>query len=319
MVALFPKNGEINSVEKLLKKRAKSNTIKSSVFLILIAPYTFLISGCSDLSNVQKFADTSKQAAVQFRNIESDIYQTCLRRTQYKFQEDDPTSLPKEEDVEANCIQEEKISTEMAGYHKVIENYMQTMSSLAADDLPVFDDSLDTLGSQIEALGVNKTRVSAVNGLTKFLFNALGSNYQRRNIKTAIRDANGDVQILLASLRRIVNSNYNEMLGFEGNSLESYYECTVFQKQCLIDQNQVHSQDSLSIELLKEKWEKARKGVNSKREAARSYVKIIDEISVTHQTLYENSDKLTSTEIDQILRKDVLVLLPLIDNIQKAF
>ncbi len=157
---------------------------------------------------------------------------------------------------------------------------MQVMSQLAADELVVYDKSLNALGSELAELpGVNPTQVSAVNEIVKFLSKALNDNYRRRKIKTVIRDTNSDIQIVLASVRRIVESNYEDITLENGQAaLDGYYRSMTWQYQ----------RDPLSVETLKEKWELASKEIQSKRNAAKSYIEIIDRISASHQKLYEN-------------------------------
>ncbi len=253
---------------------------------IAVAVSMLALSSCADLSAIKKFSKISSESAkyVTF----ADDYVATIER-QKRFQPENNRKLLTEISNERESQKEGILAI-----HKAISKYMSTMGDLAADDIIVYDDSLDQLAKQLSAVKdtdgkkvISQEDVDAFNGIAKLLAKAATDSYRQRELKTLIEGANDDLQVLILSIEKFVDEGYVPPLNNEEVAMDKYYK-EMFK---IAEEN---PPQQASVELVRNLYYEKVDNIQRKKKSAKEYIELMTKIGKGHQLLYDKRNEITS-------------------------
>ena len=181
--------------------------------------------------------------------------------------------------------------------HKEISNYMSALGELANDDLVSYDESINSLSTNLGAMKnkdgnqvIKNEQIDAFVALGKILSKAATDAYRQKEITILIQSSNRDFQILINTLKEYIQIGYIESLINEEKAAEKYY-------QDVIRTAEHNPPQQAAIELVRDKLIERADAIKAKKEAAESYLKILEKIAKGHQLLYDKSSDVSSQKL----------------------
>lgn len=276
-------------------------------FLIFLILALLGLSSCVDFGAVKDYAALSKQASAGYSGIVQDMYQSCLRSAEF-----DPP--PNGETPEKHCVEWKEVQPGLLHAESTLQDYLVALGKLAGNETISYDKPLDSLKKEVEGCKrsgkavFDSKQVDAVTGLAGFLLKAATDSYRRRELERAFAAQNENVRTVTAALKEIVAHDYEERLANEEIAIDA------FRVRLQRATNEV-----LAGEIGRREAQARSTEIAKKKEAAESYVKTLDLIAKGHEQLYQHKKDLGSKELAKLLKEDVSEMVPLIQNMQKAF
>lgn len=241
---------------------------------------TLLVAGCANLTAIRDFGAISADTAT-YHNLVTDYVATPTRLKHLEPSEFGPS---------LDTAQHQRAAQEplLLLRQTAIAEYMQALAALAADDLVVYDDGVDTLSKALQSgKFASESDAKSFSAITKVVLKATTDGWRQKQLRQLIGDYDPDVQTLISSLRTIVAQGViaNDIPNERG-ALRNYYETL-----------QRRSHDPAGKAALLE-WQAARASELSQREAAATaYISVLDKISAGHRELHEERAALNSKEL----------------------
>jgi hypothetical protein len=284
--------------------------IPSKRLVVILVVLLFALSGCVDLTAVQKYAALSKQASVGYAGIVEDMYQSCLRSAGY-----DPPSNG--DTPEKHCAEWKALQPGLLHAESTLQDYLVALGKLAGDDKVSYDKDVESLKKEIEGVKLSgksvfdSKQVDAVTGLAGFLLKAATEGYRRRELERTFTAQNENVKTVTTALKEIVGHYYKTRLDNEENAVGAFQERLNRAKRA--------SSEPLAVEIGGREEQDGLWNIAKKREAADSYVKTLDLIAKGHQQLFDHKKDLGSKDLSKLLWDDASEMIPLIHSVQQAF
>ncbi|RJQ54002.1 MAG: hypothetical protein C4530_17295 [Desulfobacteraceae bacterium] len=250
---------------------------RTALFMVLLS---VLACGCANLSAIREFADISVSTA-EYTNLTEEYVK--WPQTQKRYQ---PESQYKRlESIAAQRTLQEKT---LLLRHSLIEEYMDALGQLSADEVVTYDKEVNGLGKAAkEAKFIDEKEADAFNAVAKLLFKAATDAWRQAKLKAFVKTANPDIQRIIGGLRRIIDLGYIGDLEDENAAVQKYYK-TIVQE----------SEDKSGITALNE-WRDAKlESIASRRKAMEAYSLSLKKISDGHQKLNDAvlANRVTSKE-----------------------
>jgi len=232
---------------------------------VAVACVVLVVSGCVSLGAVRDFASTSSDA-VQYSHLVNAYAGTPTRLKRYE-----PQSQWSELDRQAT--EREAQRERLLLRQKLIQEYMDALGQLAADDLASYDNQLDALGAAVKnAKFADQNEAAAFSAVSR-----------RQRSVTALK---GPFQVVMGAMVSIVEKDFGSDVANERVALDKYY--TTLQRE---------GRDPAGLAALAE-WREMREGQLRDREAAiGSYTTVLKTIAAGHHKLYESRHELSKPEI----------------------
>ena len=248
------------------------------VLLILFLLATFFC-GCANLSAIREFADISSKTA-EYTKLVDDYVESPSRQKKYQ---------PPNQHSELDKITKKR-SEQKAGLflrYSLIEEYMDALGQLAADEVVTYDKEVDSLSAAAKGgKFVDDKESKAFSAVGKLLVTAVTNSWRQKKLKQLIKESNEPLQIVIDSLKQIVNQGFAGDLEIEKTAITKYYRAII-----------ADSHDKAGIAALEEWKGKKLSTIISRDNAIKTYSKALNKISKGHQKLYDNKDKVASKEL----------------------
>lgn len=235
-----------------------------------------VLAGCADLSAIKEFANISSQSA-DYTALVNEYVAFPSRQKRYMpvSQHSHLTQIAADRE-----IQKERLLLRL----KLIDEYMQALGQLAADDLVNYDTRIDALGKAVsENKFADPKETGAFADMAKVLTRAATDAWRKSKIKELVEAANGPLQIVIKNLKQVVDEGFGGDIETEKATVQTYYRTLVMK-----------SADPAGIEAVKE-WEEVRlASITERQNSIRTYSQILTKISEAHQKLYDNRHEITS-------------------------
>ncbi len=273
---------------------------------ILVITMLF-VSGCVDFGPVKNYAALSKQASAGYSQIVEDMYQSCLRSAQF-----DPPGNG--DTLEKQCAEWKEVRPGLLHAESTLQDYLVAVGKLAGNETISYDKNLDSLKKEVDGLKLSgksvfdSKQVDALTGLAGFLLKAATDGYRRRQLERTFSAQNANIQTLTAALKEVVGHDYEMRLENEEIAIEAFG-----------NRVQRATNEPLAAEIGERQVQERLWNIERKKKAAADYVKTLDLIAKGHQELLDHNKALGSKELSELLRDDVSEMIPLIQNMQKAF
>lgn len=276
-----------------------SRNPKAELLLAAVVLALTSLSGCINFGSVKDFAAVSQESAKGFSAIVDDMYGSCMRAATY-----DP-------DIATKCAELKQLQPRLLTAHAVLEQYMGAMGKLAGDQVVSYDENLGALESQVNAIKLfKKEQASAVTGLAKFLAKIATDGYRRKKLTEVIQATNGDIQVITDAFKNIVGADYARILQNEEITTRSFYMTEIHTHK---------EKEPLAAELAERILKERIAEIQKRKDAAVSYIKIMETISRGHQELFEHRKDLGSKELMKLMWDYARTLAPLVKDMKKAF
>jgi len=174
--------------------------------------------------------------------------------------------------------------------HSLIEEYMDALGQLAADEVVTYDKEVDSLGKAAkEAKFVDEKEQTAFQTVAKILLKAATDAWRQGKVKTFVRESNTDIKVVIGGLKQIVDQGFLGDVQDEKEAIRKYYQRIISE-----------STDKAGIAALTE-WRETRIESLAKREKAiEAYSLSLEKIAEGHQKLYDG------VLVDSIRSKELL-------------
>jgi hypothetical protein len=239
----------------------------------------FATSGCANLSAIREFAATSSDAA-QYSRLVSAYVEAPARQKRYA-----PAAAAA--DLDRRSTERKAQQERLLLRHKLVQEYMDTLGALAADELTGYDKDIDALGGAVRnAKLADPDEAKAFASVSKLLVTAATDRWRQRKLVSLIEEANAPFQTVMASLLTIVETGFTTDVSIERVALQRYYGTL-----------ERESKDPAGIAALAE-WQQVREAQLADQDTAiRNYVVVLKTIAAGHQKLYDARHELSRVEV----------------------
>jgi hypothetical protein len=232
--------------------------------------------GCANLAAIREFASTSADSAAYTRLV-TEYVESPAREKRYQ-----PARF--HADLDRRLAERRAQQARLLLQHRLIQEYMETLGQLAADDAVVYDKEINALGQAATgAKFLDAKEADAFSAITRVLAQAAADGWRRRELARLIEDSNVHFQTVVNSLKDVVERGFAGDAGNEREAMNRYYQTLVLE-----------SGDKAGIAALRE-WQEARlAAVKAREDAIAAYARILEKIGQGHQRLYEGRGELSA-------------------------
>lgn len=253
-------------------------------------------AGCADLQAVRTFAKTSA-ATADYRQIVTDYVESPTRQKRY-HPDNCATRLAR---TTAQRAGQKKL---LEGSQRVLAGYLSALGDLAADKLPDVDPEMDGLAHALEKAGfagegdaaIRKETAGAAGRIAKVITRAALDHWRQDRVQEIVREADGNVQTVVAGLREIVLKDFSASLDSEAEAVRKYFESSIAAAKSRNDRESV---PPLARILMLEHLDR----IGERRDRLSPYAEVLEKIGTGHADLLANIDKLDDTALQARLEK----------------
>lgn len=252
--------------------------------LVVVAWVVLTVSGCVSLGAVRDFASTSSDA-VQYSHLVSAYAGTPARLKRYEPQSQWPV-------LDRQTTEREAQRERLLLRQKLIQEYMDALGQLAADDLVSYDlvsddNQLDVLGNAVKnAKFDDQSEAAAFSAVSKLLVGAVTDRWRRGKVVSLIEQTEAPFQVVMEAMITIVGTDFGSDVANERVALDKYYGTL-----------QREGKDPAGLAALAE-WREMREAQLRDRDSAiASYTTVLKTIAAGHHKLYESRHELSKPEI----------------------
>ncbi len=176
----------------------------------------------------------------------------------------------------------------------VLVSYFTSLGDLAADDLPNMTDPVDGFVKQLQAMDVTDDKTAtAASSLGDVLLRAGLDGWRKRKIAQLVREADPHVQVVVAGLTEIVETDFQQSLDLEQEAVEKRFRAW----EAAVRKRDPDGAPPVIRLLMAEHLD----AVAQRREAARAYAAALKQIGEGHAKLARSSGHLDAAELTQEL------------------
>jgi hypothetical protein len=238
-----------------------------------------ILTGCTNLAAIRDFASASAESA-QYTKLVRDYVETPTRIVRYVPADQQPS-------WRAIAAQRKDQEPRLLVFQAAIEDYMDAVGQLAADQVVAYDASVDALGKAVtNARFASAGEAEAMTGIAKVLVKAATDGWRRRQLRHLIGESDAPFQAVVAALGTIVERGFGESLENERAAINAHYRTLVRE-----------SSDKAGIAALQEWQERRLAEVGERQRAVEAYRAILAKIGEGHGALYKNRDHLSSKQV----------------------
>ncbi len=258
-----------------------------------------LSQGCADLKAIQDFANISAESA-EYTTLVDNYLDFPNRQKRYQ---------PADRHAQLDTMAQERMNrkSELLLRHEVIEEYMESMGKLAADDIVDQSKELSQLTTALKThAGTNPGETEAFGKVAGILTKLVSDGWRQRQLQSLINQSNTPIQQILKSLKQIVSDGFGGDLQNEGFAIQNYYRTLIAQ-----------SNDPAAKAALAE-WQEVRVATLADHsQALRAYATLLDKIAEGHQKLYFERKDLANKQLLEQIQQSAKELKDLLDTIKK--
>ena len=258
-----------------------------------------LTQGCVDLKAIQDFANISAESA-EYTALVDNYVEFPNRQKRYQ---------PADRHAQLDAMAQERMTrkTELLLRHEIVEEYMEALGQLAADEIVDQSEELSQLTTNLQSqAGTNPAETEAFGKIAGILTKAVSDGWRKSQLQNLIEQSNGPLQTILKSLKQIVVDGFGGDDQNEQFAIQSYYRTKIAQ-----------SNDPAGIAALME-WQELRVAdLSNHTQTIQTYATLLDEVSEGHQKLFDERKDLANAQLLQQIQQSVKELKDLLDTIKK--
>lgn len=264
----------------------------------LLIFFLILGAGCANLVAIREFASISAQSA-EYTTLVTQYVESPER--QKRFQPSDQYKRLEQMSRE-RAAQKERLLLR----HALIEEYMDALGRLAADELVTYDKEIDALGKAVaDNKFADEKDAGAFASISKILFRAAADGWRQKKLRELITESNSSFQEVVGALKRIVDQGFTGDVENEKATMQNYYQTLI-----------MSSKDKAGIAALEE-WRDTRLAeVGARGRAISNYSEVLSKIASGHQKLYDKRDDIDNEELLRQMSRYAKDLRKLFDTIK---
>jgi len=252
--------------------------------LALVAVVSMGATSCANLAAIRDFATISSETA-SYTQLVSDYVASPTVQKRYQ----PPSNAGRlDEQAATRALQ----APQLLFLHKSVAEYMDAMGKLAADEAPIYDKELDSLGSSAKnAKLADEKTVTAATTLGKCVFRAVADGWRRRQLANLVADADSSLQTVVAGLQVVTRAFFDD-LDNERQALHIYYE-----DLCRLSSQAGGDAAAAGVAALKE-WRDSRlEAIKARERAINAYGGVLEHIAKGHAKLYAERGRLSDKQL----------------------
>lgn len=269
----------------------KNHHLEKSVVLTFIT-FPLFISSCINLKTVGDYSAISIESIRNFEEIDYSFLQHCLDRcTDEAIQ---TFEIKRAQDCSCALYQEADSVTQV--FYNSIEGYFQGLGNLSQNELTKYSSNAVLSALTADELGpvkIEERTASAFSSLSNTLLRASTDFYRRKKIVEYIEKANEPIQILLGKFESIISNNLKKELRFKRERLYAYYTDMKMNRTLTSD----YEKSKATAD-----YYQALEAIQRKEKELDVFGKSLAEIAKGHQVLYENRNKLSVKNLQELLQ-----------------
>lgn len=266
----------------------------------------FTLVGCANLEEVAALPKLADGAKTTLPILARDLKGSCDRQNFYANPTNDPAvTLPCSSGAVYTGLGENMINEQ-----SILLAYFESLGKLAGGSTSGFSKSVVGIDSKLKVAGLSTDQqqmASSAGKLATAIAAMITDGYKRKKLGEVIRASNEDVLILTNGLADQIYSDskasYTEELGSEETTLQTYYGIPVAQA----------ANDPIGRLGAYRNWQSAREELQSRRDAAKAYRRLMNSLRDAHVKLKEESIK---NHFDA--KTIAIVLGPYLSNIETS-
>lgn len=262
--------------------RRVSRLRPAAVLLLLLV--LNLAQGCANLDAIREFASISTESAEYTRLVTDYVESPArLKRYQPSTEHNQMDRIAAERQVQQNRM--------LLRYRAIVE-YMNALGRLAADEAVRYDKQINVLGQAVkEGKLADAKEADAFAAMANVLVRGATDRWRQKQLAEFIGAANDPFQVIVESLRVIVERGFGGDLQTEKMVVERYYDTLIS-----------YSKDKAGIAALEE-WRDLRlSAIETRAKAIQSYTQLLRKIAQAHQALYDGRHDLSRKELLSTVR-----------------
>ncbi|HOV11862.1 MAG TPA: hypothetical protein PLT47_11635 [Bacteroidales bacterium] len=257
------------------------------LFMALMA---LCLSACVNLKSVTDYSTAASAGIKNYEEIDYTFSQHCYERCQFEAIRN--FEVKKESDCDCETYQKADSVTLLI--YNAIKGYFDGLINLSANELT--DYSFDALQTSLTEgnfgkIKIEKEHVEAYGTISKILLKATTDLYRKKKLKVYIEEANEPLQLLLNKFQFIIQNNLEGELSFKKEKLYVYYK-EMSLSTTLTD----YEKGKGIIDYYRQLSE-----IDAKQKQIDAYAKSIKIIAEGHQKLFDNRNKMTIKELQELL------------------
>jgi hypothetical protein len=246
-----------------------------------------LTQGCVDLKAIQDFANISAESA-EYTALVDNYVEFPNRQKRYQ---------PADRHAQLDAMAQDRMTqkAELLLRQGIIEEYMETLGKLAADEIVDQSEELSQLTANLQnQAGTNPAETEAFGKIAGILTKAVSDGWRKRQLQELIEQSNDPLQIILKSLKHIVVDGFGGDDQNEQFAIQSYYQTKIAQSN-----------------------DPAVAALADHTHTIQTYAALLGEISEGHQKLFDARKDLGTEQVLQQIQQSVKELKDLLDTIKK--
>jgi hypothetical protein len=266
-----------------------------------------LVSGCTSLKPVSELSSQSQKNLAIFEEINTTYTSFCQSRCQFELIR--TNEIVRDSSVACDCSLFSAADKATSKLFRAIDAYFNSLGNLSKGDLTTYNTKAlneALIEGKFASLTIDKNTVTAYSSLGKLILQAFSEGYRKRKLSNVIESANAPLQTLLQAFETSVD-NLSRELDFEKERYFALYGE-------LIREEELTGYDKVS---LANDYYSELKSIGVKQVQLKAFTKSLNTIASGHQKLFENRNKLTTSDIKILLTDYSASLKDLIGDFKK--
>lgn len=248
---------------------------------MLVLSFIF-VAGCTDLTAVNKWATTATDAT-GFKRIVATYADTPKRLARYAPDQTD--------EFEEQAVERAKQAQTIQEAMRAVEAYMSALAALSSDAPVNITEDIGAITTNLGELGVaNTTTLNAVGEIVSLLGNEVIGLWRTSKVGNLIEQGNAPLQDILGADGQL----YDIVAKSFANDLDN--ERLLLQTHFAVLERDTRTSPGARAALVE--WREQRTTENALRTSAvQAYQRILVDLAVGHQSLYDSRSELDSEDL----------------------
>jgi hypothetical protein len=297
-------------------------TTKSTLH-VLGAVLLLSVCSCANLEHVNTFATTSVKAlssasAIGYSYTQSYEDFHCKAQKHiglYELDTKENLSRAFTDSITCNTTATEKADKALTTINGVVSAYLTGLANLSADKAVNYNYSnlVSAINADTSKLSFSGTEVTAIGNIATIVSNDLMNAYRRNKLKTIVKKAEPDIQIVLSAYIKQMNYFKTGVLEDDKTKLGNWYS-TYLTKH-------ISTLSPYEKSLIFQSYLDQKAKIESYQTLTNSFVKSLEKIKSGHTELSKDADHLTEDNIKQLINgysADIFSLISQFNQLKTA-
>ncbi|MBP6544484.1 MAG: hypothetical protein KA265_17975 [Piscinibacter sp.] len=248
------------------------------------------LSGCANLAAIQEFGRLSADGA-GYTKLTQDYLSVPDRARKYAQGSGADQSAALDALKAKRDAQAEGLSLQ----HKAVTDYMEAIASLAADDVPSFDEPLGGLvDAATSASQIPANVAGPLKSVGSLLVSAVADGYRQRQLTQVIEAGNVPLQAILRDLTTTIKA-FELDSEIELDRFDGYYQFLMLTAGAKAERGK--APEPAALFFIRDAYQEQRPAFAERSKQIAKYQETLTAIAEGHQKLYDHRDQISSPEL----------------------